>query len=141
MPNKIVTIKRTHYLNDGVMGVLDIDNVPICVTIELPWRNNAPYISCIPEGERKMVLIDSPKFGVCYEVITENRSKILIHWGNHVVDLPGDPKDSEGCIIVGEQFINYKSAMGVGMSKVAFSEFMNLMNGDKEAILIILNKS
>ena len=35
---------------DGTFGVLIKDGVPLCVTLELPWRDNERSISCIPEG-------------------------------------------------------------------------------------------
>jgi hypothetical protein len=64
-------------------------------TIEKPWRDNAAWISCIPEGAYQVVPWASPKFGACFKLLgTEPRTDILIHTGN-------TSKDVSGCIAVG----------------------------------------
>lgn len=145
MPNKIITLTRLFYRDDGVFSVVDDDGVPFCLAVEPPWKNNIPMLSCIPPGpghsaEYELVRIESPKFGETFEVVgNHGRLKILIHWGNHVVDLPDDKRDSDGCILLGEQLIPYKSITGIGMSKHAFSEFMSRLEGQNRAKLIIQN--
>ncbi len=41
-------LKRTWYPAD-TNGQLLLDGVTLCAAIELPWRNNMPQVSCIPE--------------------------------------------------------------------------------------------
>lgn len=47
----------------GTMGELYIDGEFKCYTIEQPWRQNRPFISCVPPGEYNLVPFYSPKYG------------------------------------------------------------------------------
>lgn len=78
-----------------------------CDTIELPWLNNQPQISCIPKGKYKVVYRESAKYPRHYHVLdVPNRSFILIHQANYVGSK--NPKthkpDLLGCIGVGNGF-------------------------------------
>lgn len=57
----------------GVNGQLSAMGYPLCFTIELPWLQNEPLRSCIPEGRYQLVKRYSPKF----------------HWHLHLIDVPG----------------------------------------------------
>jgi hypothetical protein len=46
-------INRTYH-EKGTNSELLLDGVRQCFTIELPWRDNAPVTSCIPEGRYKL---------------------------------------------------------------------------------------
>ena len=78
-----------------------------CDTIELPWLNNAPQISCIPTGKYKVVYRESAKYPRHYHVLNvPNRDFILIHQANYVGSK--NPKthkpDLLGCIGVGNGY-------------------------------------
>ena len=139
---KIFILKRTHKRKDGVFGVVDEDGEPFAVTGELPWKNNAIGISCIPHGEYPCRKYNSPKFGWIWQVCdVRGRSMIEIHWGNIPL------KDSEGCIIVGENFHSFKingregDFVGVGNSRTSknggYNEFWNRTKDLEEFKLII----
>jgi hypothetical protein len=65
-------------------------------TIELPWLNNSPFVSCIPFGTYKAKKVLSNTFGWCIQIINvPNRTSILIHQGNFYTN-------TEGCILVGD---------------------------------------
>ncbi|MEA3426820.1 MAG: DUF5675 family protein [Bacteroidota bacterium] len=64
-------VRRYHAT--GVNGQLSVMGVPLCFTIELPWLQNAPQRSCIPEGQYQLVKRYSQKF----------------HWHLHLIDVPG----------------------------------------------------
>lgn len=72
-----------------------------CLTTELPWRENAPQISCIPTGEYRCEWRRSPKFGWCYHVLdVPDRGNILLHAGNLAGDVSlGYRSHSHGCIL------------------------------------------
>jgi len=71
-----------------------------CATLELSWKKNKKYISCIPLGEYRVIKHISPKFGECFWIQdVESRSEILIHKGNFYSDILG-------CILVGADFID-----------------------------------
>jgi hypothetical protein len=44
---------RTYY-PAGTNGDLLLNGDKVCSTIELPWKKNAPKVSCIPEGEYEL---------------------------------------------------------------------------------------
>lgn len=89
-------------IRDGVAhdrptrGALNI-NGEIFATLERPWLNNKPYISCIPEGKYEVKWHNSPSKGWCWKLLNvSDRTNILIHVGNM-------EDDTEGCILVGER--------------------------------------
>lgn len=93
----ISLIRVTSDLN-ATYGILCINNAPICVTMELPYRDNNRNTSCIPTGVYNVTKYKSEKRGNTFWVHdVPNRSSILIHSGNF-------PKDTQGCILVGEKF-------------------------------------
>ena len=108
---------RVASLADGTFGVLLDDNVPFCVTLERPWKDNQRNISCIPKGGYICKRIMSPKFGDTFEVqLVPDRSHILFHKGNL-------KEDTHGCIILGEMFEPLNEQNAVLSSGKAFKEF------------------
>lgn len=131
---KQVTLKRISFRPDGTFGVLLIGDLPICVTVERPWRNNEKGISCIPSGSYIARRVASPKFGDTFEVTqVPNRTAILFHSGN-LAD------DSHGCIILGESYNIWTDGRGsVASSKIAVAEFLKLLKDSKEFQLTVNN--
>lgn len=81
------------YHEKGVSGTLFFNGKRICDTIEPPWRNNQPQISCIPEGRYPLTHRLSLRFGWHFLVNdVPGRKLILIHAFNHAL------KESRGCI-------------------------------------------
>src|SRR5690606_2134376 len=97
----MLVLKRI-YLDKAVHGRLYMGEELLVCTIELPWRQNARRISCIPEGVYAVRKRYSEKFKwhlVLLEV--PGRSGILIHPANDAA------KELQGCIapvtsVVGE---------------------------------------
>ena len=75
----------------GVNGVLLLNGVEICKTIELPWLDNKRRISCIPPGRYRLRMRYSSTFAWHFEVVgVPGRQDILIHPANHAaVELKG----------------------------------------------------
>ena len=99
-------LDRSPSINATTFGQLFIDNIVFCKTLEdeireLPgipveqWK--VPDYTCIPSGQYKITLENSPRFGP--DTITINDvpgfTSIRIHGGNTA-------EDTEGCIIVGD---------------------------------------
>ena len=81
------------YYTKGTNGLLYINHTFICYTIELPWMENQPRISCIPEGKYPLKKRYSPKFKEHLLVEgVEGRDLILIHPTNNAL------KELKGCI-------------------------------------------
>jgi len=103
-------------------GKLTVDNGFTCDTLELPWRNNASQVSCIPAGTYKVIPRTSPKYGNHLHVTGVNgRDLILIHWGNYAGSVnpkTGTP-DIKGCILVG---YGYADLDGDGLPEIVRSK-------------------
>ena len=84
-----------YYSNDDcTLGVLT-DGKFFLYTLENPWLDNAPNISCIPAGTYTVVEHNGSKYkGVWRLENVEGRYSILIHWGN-------TSANTQGCILVG----------------------------------------
>ena len=81
------------YHSMGVNGVLLLDGRELCKTIELPWVQNTPRVSCIPEGRYVLLKKYSPKFEWHFELAKVlGRSAILLHPANDAA------RELKGCI-------------------------------------------
>lgn len=96
-------------------GELYIDDVFFCYTLELPYRNNQPFISAIPEGEYTLTLTPANKILL---VGTSPRSGILIHKGNTIAD-------TQGCILVGDALSADGNTLAAGTSGPAYIRLLN----------------
>lgn len=46
-----ITLVRSAYLPTATVGtIFGIDGKPFCLSIERPWKDNEPFVSCIPSG-------------------------------------------------------------------------------------------
>ena len=93
-------LERTGSTDEGTFGTLTLGDGQQLYTTELPWRDNATQVSCIPKGVYRCEAINSPRFGRVYQVIAvPGRSAILIHKGNYGGDkAKGWSSDLLGCI-------------------------------------------
>lgn len=89
-------------------------------SLELPWHNNAPRISCIPAGAYPMKWTFSPTFNRMMWLVEDvpGRTGIRIHSGNYAGD---KVSDSLGCILPCVQWadINGDGVLDGTASKVA----------------------
>lgn len=123
-----VYIIRTNTSNQGTTGTL-VTNGFQCFTLELPWRENKPNISCIPSGEYIIQIRQSPRFGKIYWVTkVKNRGYILIHSGNYAGDVnKGYKSHVEGCLLLGSKFGILETQLAILNSRVTLRKFMNHM--------------
>ena len=111
-------LERFAYLDSGTMGKLTIDDWS-CYTIERPWKNNAPNLSCIPEGAYACQPFSGSRFQNVIQVMdVPGRTFILIHVANF-------PHDVEGCIGVGDRFVSDALEPAVYNSKKTLANLMN----------------
>jgi hypothetical protein len=81
------------YFTEGTNGVLTLNGIKICATIELPWKYNIHQHSCIPEKRYSLKRRYTPRFGL--HLLVENvagRDAILVHPANNAM------KELKGCI-------------------------------------------
>lgn len=121
-----VYLIRIGFSDQGTNGILVMNNFN-CFTLELPWRNNERSISCIPQGEYKVIQRASPRFGKIYWVTeVPNRSYVLIHSGNYAGDVSkGYKTHVQGCILLGQKMGVLAGQKAVLNSRVTVNKFMN----------------
>lgn len=127
---KIAVLTRTETSDEGTFGTLVTGSGHSCVTVELPWRDNLPEISCIPCGVYLCEWAESPKFGECYHLRhVPGRTDILIHEGNWGGDVKMNFRRSvKGCIAPGEELGRIKGQKAVVFSTSAlYALEMDLM--------------
>lgn len=141
--NNIILIERFCYGPEGTFGVLTYRDFS-CFTVERPWRNNTPLVSCIPDGDYRCEWYASPRHGRTLAVVggtvslfpspRHDRSAILFHLGNW-------PRNFEGCIGLGRTFTCIQGEMGVSSSRDTVNRFLALCEGDDHIPLTIVNST
>ena len=96
-----------------------------CYTLELPWLNNQPNISCIPTGIYNVKWVHTFKFpfGVYQLQNVINRSGIDIHSGNF------SKSDIKGCILFGSGYadLDKDGVQDIINSRITINNFQNYM--------------
>lgn len=97
------TLARQQSTDQGTPGRLYLAGAFFAHTLELPWRDNKPFVSCIPTGVYLVDWLPSFAFGYSYRLAeVRDRSAILFHAGNVAGDTSlGLRADSLGCILLG----------------------------------------
>ena len=88
----VIELQRL-YRDGWTDGLIFIEGILMCRSIELRWANNERNISCVPEGVYPVAIIQHPKFGECLQINgVKGRSGILVHVANDA------QKELRGCI-------------------------------------------
>ena len=133
----LVSLNRINYFHDGIIGSMVVNDVKFH-TLEHSYEVNdaigVSYVPKIPKGQYTC------KRGIhqlkghlnsfeTFEVTgVENHSHLLFHVGNF-------NQDSEGCVLVGKGLV--LDPLQITSSKLAFSEFMKLMDGLESFEIVI----
>lgn len=122
----MITIRRWAHTPHGTFGTLTFGNFT-CYTVERPWLNNQPRVSCIPDGNYTASWYNSPKFGRTLALVggtvslfpapNAQRSAILIHQANTMDEL-------QGCVGVGDSLGMVKGRWAVLNSAVTLRAFL-----------------
>lgn len=97
-------IRTEHDKQQGTFGII-VFGSQYLYTGELPWRQNKPNISRIPQGKYVVRVRNSPKYGQVYHITdVRGRSYILFHQGNFCGDRSlGFRTNVQGCILLGRR--------------------------------------
>lgn len=127
-----ITITRTHDTPSGTFGVLALNGIPLAITLEQPWRNNAQRTSCIPPGTYHANITTSPRHGKCISIANvPNRTHILIHIGNTI-------KNTNGCILIGRAFHRFPIwGHGITSSRDALDLLFASIKGTEQITITI----
>ena len=131
MPDIHLSLLRVGQSERGTFGVLRLGNIPFAVTLEPPWKENLTGQSSVPPGTYHCVRMQSPHFGETFQVMdVPGRTHVLFHKGNKL-------EDTQGCILVGEEFGGTPEMPLIAASIRGYSEFMALLAGESAFELTI----
>ena len=117
----IVRLQRFAYTPMGAFGKLRVGLFE-CYTVERPWKQNRPNVSCIPSGVYELKLGRYHRGGYdAYEVLdVPERELIKIHKANLATEVLG-------CIAPGFELGCLDGRWAVLRSTDAFNAFMQAM--------------
>ena len=118
----------------GVFGTLEYNRFE-CVTVELPWRNNQPSVSCIPDGTYTLRrdYYHTGRYEAFEICDVANRSRILIHAANTIDDI-------KGCVGVGRELGWVNDRWAVTNSRETLDRLMRELDGVDETTINIVWK-
>ena len=122
-------LQRMYRDEEMTLGHLEVDVDPLWsgYTVERPWLDNEPYVSCIPAGTYKAFARVSPSNGNVIELMdVPGRTFIQFHVANWAWQL-------EGCIGVGWE----RKIDGVGKSGPAMEDLCDLSLGQEIEVVVI----
>ena len=81
-------LTRLRQTDQGTEGFLTVPELGFaCFTLELPWRENRPCVSCIPPGTYPIGWRVTRRRSTYHIRNVPKRSYILIHSGNYAGDI------------------------------------------------------
>ena len=114
----IINLQRFAYLPKGTLGRGELNGYTF-YTVELPWKDNAPNVSCIPEGLYKLRWDTTGRIREVPELVAvPNRTHINIHVAN-------EPEELHGCIAPGDSFSIQDSYPRVHQSRFAMDSILD----------------
>ena len=121
----MIRIRRVLSHADYTAGVIIVNTALVRVSIELPWRDNATNVSCIPAGTYRLDLKHwSPHFGECFHIMdVPDRTHCLIHAANKASEL-------KGCIAPGRGYGNLDGEFAVLSSRNALDDIRKQFPSD-----------
>lgn len=124
---------RREALAPATFGTMQVDGEPFGFTLELPWKDNKPQVSCIPAGLYALDITYSNRFNKrMLEIVkVPGRQGIRIHNANF-------PHQLLGCIAVARKRIN-DEYIAQGISQALFDLVKFALSEKETVILEILN--
>lgn len=137
-----IVLERFAYAPDGTFGKFLLPKGKSFFSVELPWFDNKPFTSCIPEGSYELVKRRSQvvkrssggEYDEGWEVTDViGRDDIMIHPGNW-------PFNFQGCIGIGLNYeiLNDRAGVprnAVTQSRQAFKQFMSILDEENSWVL------
>jgi len=120
-------------IEQGTFGRIQLPEYRL-YTVELPWLDNKPNVSCIPPGTYKAMQTKYFRGNYpTFELVVPKRSMIKFHIANSTQDLLG-------CIGLGLKlgWIEKRQAWAVLQSKKAMEGFMSILGGEESIEVEVL---
>jgi len=120
----------------GTFGMLVVNSLPFCMTLEPPDRENQIGQSSIPSGQYTCRSYTSEKYPETFEVTNvPGRTAILFHAGNVA-------EHTKGCILLGEKLGKLRAEgeeqLAILNSGATFKKFLRWVNPAKALDLTIV---
>lgn len=137
-----VLLHRSPSSDQGTRGILVTDGDWWCHTLELPWRENATNVSCIPDGEYEClyVQIKNPIGGrneLYWLRNTPGRTGILLHAGTFAGNRDlGYRTNVLGCLLLGYAAGVHRRQQAIFQSRAAVCDFINHMQKEPFKLII-----
>lgn len=126
---------RTDQGTEGSLSVPALDFA--CPSLELPWRDNRPCVSCIPPGTYPVAWRESRKWKAFHIQKVPGRSFILIHSGNFAGDVTrGWKTHVQGCVLIGARSGRIGGQRAVLSSRPAVRRFNRAMQGRNARVIV-----
>lgn len=126
---KWLEIVRIEKHSDCIRGVVKLEGVAVCKTLELPFNDNKTNVSAIPAGIYKGKPHHSPSRGEVFKILdVPGRTDILIHAGNTA-------KDTQGCVLIGQEYGELEGKTAVINSKAALADLRKHLAGENSFIV------
>ena len=129
----MLTLLRVESTEIVTRGCLLVDGRFICLTLENPWKENSPNVSCIPTGQYQLVPYVSLQHGATYKLLgVPNREGIIVHVGN-------TEDNTRGCVLLGMEVGTLDGQPAVLQSRKAFNRFLNIMEVEKHDYIHVVS--
>lgn len=132
---RLTRLARSEVATRGVLAVKD--SKLLLATLELPWKNNAPQISCIPPGyyqitaTKNRTLPNKKVLPMTFEILgVPGRSGVLIHALNY-------PSETRGCIGVALSFAGSPDYEQIHNSSAGMKEIEALARFHTDGFIVI----
>ncbi len=118
------------YRPEGTVGVLTLVEADLKLyTIEKPWRNNTPFLSCVPEGNYFLEMHDTRKYPDTWAIVGGTvshkqqdgfeRYACLFHTANHADQVSGCVGPGLGMQILKDEVATFRSGDAMTALKLA----------------------
>ncbi len=118
---KTATLQRFAYTPHGTLGRLLLPSGVVLYTVEPPWEDNKPNISCIPEATYGVKRDTTGRFKYYQLQDVPGRSAIEIHPANYFINPNNNRQELHGCIAPGME-LNTNHIASVLRSREACDE-------------------
>jgi len=124
-----VRMVRVEETSNGIIGVLTIDGLALCFTLQ-PDKNDRYFQ--IPPGSYLCKRFHGKKWKDTFEIIVKGHTALLFHIGNQ-------ESSTQGCVLLGKEVGEYNGERSVLSSRQAFSEFMDILKDEDQLNLTIID--
>lgn len=134
------TLIRQSTGDEGTFGAILFEGGFALHTLELPWENNAPNISCIPCDLYACKVETSQRFGESYHVQdVPGRTHIIFHRGNWAGRRSMTQLHSNvlGCILLGHDRGVIEGQKAVLTSAKAIDDMYGYLKGEPFELLVM----